>query len=69
MTTEYVTETVGRTGEVRVIDHRMADGIVDNAVKGGYVVGRSWSRGVFTVTVTRPRNVDPMLTYSVSTRD
>lgn len=64
-----VTETVTRTGEVRIIDQMLADGIVNGAAKGGYKVNRVWSRGIFTVTVTRPHGVDPMLTYSVDTRN
>lgn len=64
-----VTETVTRTGEVRIIDQMLADGIVNGAIKGGYKVTRTWSRGIFTASVIRPHGTDPMLTYSVDTRD
>lgn len=66
--TEYmnVTETVIRTGEVRTIDHLLADGIVNGADKGGYEVTRTWSKGIFTAAISRPGSAVPMLTYTAT---
>jgi hypothetical protein len=66
-TAETVTENVVRTGEQRIIDPLMADGIVNGAQKGGYVVHREWISGFYMVGVYRPGAADPMLVYVART--
>jgi hypothetical protein len=63
----HVIETVARTGETRMIDPLMADGIIRNAERQGYKIVRSWDAVSYSVSIFRPGAWRAMLNYAAPT--
>lgn len=64
----HVIESVPRTGEQRMIDPFLADGIVMNAERNGHEITREWANDVFVVRIMyRYKSGKIMLTYSAPT--
>lgn len=59
----HVIETVTGTGEQRMIDPVMADGIVSGAEKSGFKVVRTWESVGYSVAIFRPGQWRAMLHY------